>query len=136
MFCVKSPRYLLLVALAGQHHELHGVGDVGVCVTDTRLRRPSLLQLALQLQRDGHVQLVHLHRLATSLLREQNATNVSELQQQTAGQPIPVDERSYLQILQHHLIQSLDEVFVFSARHVLQPSTSDGHLLYAHKVLF
>lgn len=61
--------YLLLVALARQHDELHGVGDVGVSLPDARLSRASLLQLTLQLQRDGHVQLVHLHRLAAALLR-------------------------------------------------------------------
>lgn len=40
----------------------------------------------------------------------------------------------YLQVLQHHLIQSLDEVLVLSAGHVLQPPAADGHLLHRSRV--
>lgn len=68
--CVCEDVYLLLVAFACEHDELHGVGDVGVSLPDARLSGPALLQLTLQLQRDGHVQLVHLHRLPAALLQE------------------------------------------------------------------
>lgn len=61
--------HLLLVALACEHDELHGVGDVLLGLADAWRPRAALLQLALQLQRDGHVQLVHLHGLATALLQ-------------------------------------------------------------------
>lgn len=37
--------------------------------------------------------------------------------------------REDLQVLQHHLIQSLDEVFVLSAGDVLQSSAADRHFL-------
>lgn len=60
--------YLLLVAFPCQHDELHGVGDVRVSLPDARLSGASLLQLTLQLQRNGHVKLVHLHRLTATLL--------------------------------------------------------------------
>lgn len=66
---VRVERYLLLVAFARQHDELHGVGDVPVSLRDAGLPGPSLPQLTLQLQRDGHVQLVHFHRLAAALLQ-------------------------------------------------------------------
>lgn len=36
----------------------------------------------------------------------------------------------YLQVFQHHLVQSLNEVLVLSACHVLQPAATDGHLLH------
>lgn len=61
--------YLLLVALACKHDELHGVRDVRVSLCDAWRSTPSLLQLTLQLQRNGHIQLVHLHCLATALLQ-------------------------------------------------------------------
>lgn len=61
--------HLLLVAFACQHDELHGVVDVRVSLADARLSAAALLQLTLQLQRNGHVQLVHLHRLAAALLQ-------------------------------------------------------------------
>ena len=65
--CVCVCVYLLLVALARQHDKLHGVGDVGVALPGACWAGP-LLQLALQLQGDGYVQLVHLDRLAAALL--------------------------------------------------------------------
>lgn len=69
--------YLLLVAFARQHDELHGVGHVVVSLACARLPGASLLQLTLQLQRDRHVQLMNLHRLAASLLQRQKDTNIS-----------------------------------------------------------
>lgn len=62
----QMPPYLLLVAFASQHDKLHGIGDVRVSLADAWL---SLLQLTLQLQRNGDIQLVHLHRLAATLLK-------------------------------------------------------------------
>ena len=59
--------YLLLVALAREHDKLHGVGAVGVALPSACWSGP-LLQLALQLQGDGYVQLVHLDCLAAALL--------------------------------------------------------------------
>lgn len=64
--------YLLLVAFACQHDKLHGVRDVSVCLSGAGLTGAPLLQLTLQLQRNGHVQLVHLHRLTAALLQGQN----------------------------------------------------------------
>lgn len=61
--------HLLFVSFPGQHDELHGFGDVRLSLSHALLPRAALLQLTLELQRDGHVQLVHLHRLAAALLQ-------------------------------------------------------------------
>lgn len=126
--------YLLLVAFACQHDELHGFRDVGLGLPDALLPSSSLLQLALQLQRNRHVQLVHLHRLAATLLQGQN-THTGQgkflLTYDSKHNAVHcVCGFSYLQVLQHHLIQSLDEVLVLGAGHVLQSTAADRNLLH------